>query len=281
MTRSLYYRFVMLFCLLLLINTSARAHFSKNLWPLWEANNPLSKEQISHNDWQTFLNKRVITNNEGINLVDYANLNDSDLKLLKNYIANLARINIDKFNRREQLAYWINLYNAITVYTVANYYPVDSIEEINTSPGLFSIGPWGAKLVTVNNTPLSLDEIQNRIIRPIWNDSRIHYAINNGSIGAANLSKQAYQGPIIESQLNHSALEYINSLRGAQVIEGKFIVSKIYEWYNEDFGLSKQNIINHIKQFAREPLSNQLNHINTIDNYIYNWHLNSTIANSS
>lgn len=260
------------------MTTSACASYSKNLWPLWEVNNPLSEERISHSDWQTFLNTRVVTNSEGINLVDYAHLNAGDLNLLKTYIANLARIDIDNFNRREQLAYWINLYNAVTVFTVAGYYPVGSIEEINTSPGLFSIGPWGAKLVTVNETPLSLDEIQNRIIRPIWNDSRTHYAVNNGSIGAANLSKQAYQGSTLETQLNKAALEYINSLRGAQVIEGKFIVSKIYEWYDEDFGVSKQNIIAHIKQFARDPLCNQLNHINTINNYVYNWHLNSTVT---
>lgn len=279
MTRPLHYLWIVMFALsLLFITTQASASYNKNLWPQWEMNNPMSDKRISHQDWQTFLNTRVITNNEGINLVDYANLDDNDLKLLKDYIANQTRINISEYNRREQLAYWINLYNAVTVYTVANYYPVSSIEEINTSPGLFSIGPWGAKLVTINDTPLSLDDIQNRIIRPIWNDSRTHYAVNNGSIGAANLSKQAYQGETIETQLNAAALEYINSLRGAQVIEGKLIVSKIYEWYDEDFGTSKQNVITHIKQFAREPLIIQLNHVNTIDNYIYNWHLNSTIV---
>lgn len=281
MTRHLHYVWLVMFTLSLLsISVPAQASYNKNLWPQWEMNNPLSKTSMSHHDWQTFLDTRVVTNNEGINLVDYAHLNDDDLKLLKNYIANQSRINISEYNRREQLAYWINLYNAVTVYTVANYYPIGSIEEINTSPGLFSVGPWGAKLVTVNDTPLSLDDIQNRIIRPIWNDSRTHYAVNNGSIGAANLSKQAYQGATIETQLNNAALGYINSLRGAQVIEGKLIVSKIYEWYDEDFGTSKQNVIIHIKQFAREPLINQLNHINTIDNYMYNWHLNSTIANS-
>lgn len=268
----------MLALLLVTISAPTQAAYNKNLWPQWEMNNPLSKTRISHHDWQTFLNARVTTNNEGINLIDYANLDDKDLKLLKSYIADMARINISEYNRHEQLAYWINLYNAVTVNTVANYYPVGSIEEINTSPGLFSVGPWGAKLVTINDTPLSLDDIQNRIIRPIWNDSRTHYAINNGSIGAANLSKQAYHGETIDEQLNHAAQEYINSLRGAQVIEGKLIVSKIYEWYDEDFGISKQNVITHLKQFAREPLINQLNHINTIDNYIYNWHLNCTIA---
>ena len=279
MTKSRRYLwFAALFISLLFAAHPTQASYNKNLWPLWEVNNPLSQETISHVYWQKFLDARVITNDEGINLVDYANLTKDDINLLKTYIASLSRVNINNFNRAEQLAFWINLYNAVTVYTVASYYPISSIEEINTSPGLFSIGPWGAKLVTINNNALSLDEIQNRIIRPIWNDSRTHYAVNNGSIGAANLSKQAYQGSLIETELNEAAFLYINSLRGVQIIEGKLIVSKIYEWYNDDFGVTKQNVIAHIKQFAKEPLKHQLKHINTIDNYIYNWHLNSAVA---
>nr|WP_232220722.1 DUF547 domain-containing protein [Legionella tunisiensis] len=254
------------------------ATFHKNLWPIWEVNNPLSTETIAHDDWQTFLNKRIVTNEEGINLVDYPNLTEADYDLLKSYIEKMAKIDIDAYNRNEQLAFWLNLYNALTIQIVADYYPVGSIEEINISPGLFSIGPWGAKLITINRTPLSLDEIQNRIIRPIWNDPRTLYAMNNAAIGAANLSKQAYHGTTIEKELNDAARDYINSLRGVQVIEGKLIVSKIYDWFNEDFGGTKRDVINHIKQFAKEPLRSQLKHINTINGYVYNWHLNSTVV---
>lgn len=248
---------------------------------MWQVNTPLSKEEISHDDWQDFLNKRVVTNEEGINLVDYSHLTDEDYTLLKRYIDKMTQIDIERYNRAEQLAFWLNLYNALTVQIVTDYYPVSSIEEINISPGLFSIGPWGKKLVTINNTPLSLDEIQNRIIRPIWNDQRTLYAINNASIGAANLSKKAYHGKTIEDSLNEAAFEYINALRGVQVIEGALIVSKIYDWFNEDFGGTKQDVIMHIKQFAKEPLSSQLKHINNIDSYIYNWHLNCTIPAES
>lgn len=256
----------------------AKAADTKNFWPMWAVTAPQSKAAIEHNGWQSFLDKHVITNEEGINLIDYPHIKKPDLTELKTYISCLSKININDYNRKEQLAYWINLYNALTVYTVASYYPISSIQDIKNSPGLFSVGPWGEKLITVNNTPLSLDDIQNRIIRPIWNDARTHYAINNASIGAANLSKTAYKGAILDEQLNQAAYEYINSLRGAQVIEGRLIVSKLYEWYKEDFGGLKQHVIYHIRQFAGDPLIHQLNHINTIDNYIYNWHLNSTFC---
>ncbi len=260
---------------LLLTAGMAHASFHKSLWPQWEVNNPLSIKTISHQPWQDFLDKHVSTNEEHINLINYAKLNQQDLNLLKEYIKEMSQIDINNYSRKEQLAYWINLYNALTVQTVAKYYPVTNIQEINISPGLFSVGPWGANLITVNNTALSLDDINNRIIRPIWNDQRTHYALNNATIGAPNLSKTAYQGANIEEQLNEAATTYINSLRGVQVIEGRLIISKLYDWYEEDYGGTKQDVINHLEQFAREPLLSQLKHINTIDSYVYNWHLNS------
>ncbi|MBA2711641.1 MAG: DUF547 domain-containing protein [Tatlockia sp.] len=257
------------------------ASYHKNLWSKWEANNPLSQKTISHADWQEFLNRRVVTNEESINLIDYVHFNSDDRALLKRYIDQMSKINIDRYNRNEQLAFWINLYNALTVQIIADYYPVGSIEEINISPGLFSIGPWGKKLIILDESPISLEDIQNRIIRPIWNDQRTLYAINNGSIGAANLSKRAFVGETIESALDEVTFDYINSLRGVQVIEGALIVSRIYDWFNEDFGGSEQDVINHIQQFATEPLQSQLKHVNKIDSYVYNWHLNRTIPTES
>lgn len=266
---------------LLLIPGLAPASFYKNLWPQWEVNNPLSKEIISHQLWQDFLNRRVVTNDENINLVDYAHMTQRDLNLLKDYLTNMAQINLNNYTRAEQLAYWINVYNALTVQTVAHYYPVSTIQEINISPGLFSIGPWGANLITVKGVSLTLDDINNRIIRPIWNDPRTQYALNNASIGAPNLNRKIYQGHILEDQLNHAASTYINSLRGVSVIEGRLIISKLYDWYEEDFGGTKQDVIIHLLQFAKEPLQSQLKHTNTIDSYIYNWHLNSPSADAA
>lgn len=229
-----------LLILMLLISGLANASFYKNLWPKWEVNNPLSKEVISHKLWQDFLNRRIVTNEENINLVDYAHMTQTDLNLLKDYLKSMSEVNIDNYNRDEQLAYWINVYNALTVQIIANYYPVTSIQEINISPGLFSIGPWGANLITVKDTSLTLDDINNRIIRAIWNDPRTHYALSNGTIGAPNLSRKIYQGNLLEEQLNQAASNYINSLRGVNVIEGKLIISKLYDWYEEDFGGSKK-----------------------------------------
>lgn len=265
---------------MLLITGLAQATFYKNLWPQWEVNNPLSKEIISHHLWQQFLNRRVVTNDENINLVDYAHMTQIDLNLLTDYLNSMTQININNYNRVEQLAYWINVYNALTVQTIANYYPVSSIQEVNISHGLFSVGPWGANLIKIKDTYLTLDDINNRIIRAIWNDPRTHYTLNNASIGAPNLNRKAYQGAILEEQLNNAASNYVNSYRGVSVIEGRLIISKLYDWYEQDFGGTKHDVIIHLLQFAKEPLQSQLKHINNIDSYIYNWHINSPAAES-
>ena len=261
--------------LMLLTTGIAHASFYKNLWPKWEVNNPYSQKVICHQLWQEFLNRRVFSNEEYINLIDYSHMTQTDLNLLKNYLKSMSEIDIDNYNRNEQLAFWINVYNALTTQIIANYYPVSTVQEINISPGLFSIGPWGANLITIKGTPLTLDDINNRIIRAIWNDPRTHYALNNGTIGAPNLGQKVYEGKTLQEQLNNAASNYINSLRGVNVIEGKLIISKLYNLYEEDFGGTKQDVLFHLLQFAKEPLRSQLKHINTIDSYMYNWHINS------
>lgn len=82
-------------------------------------------------------------------------------------------------------------------------------------------------------------------------------------------------GSTMEKQLNEVSFLYINSLRAVQVIENKVIVSKIYDWFQDDFGGTPQYVLIHLRQFAKEPLKTELAKFQTIDRYIYNWHLNN------
>lgn len=273
-------RFVYIVCFLI-FSQATFASFHKNAWPKWAVHSSMSQAVISHQEWQDFLTRNVKTNEEGINLVDYPHLTEADLDHLQSYITRLSHVHIQNYNRDEQLAFWLNLYNALTVQIVADYYPVDSIQDVKISPGLFNAGPWGANLVKVDGVQLSLDDIQNRIIRPIWNDPRTLYAMSHATIGGANLSKEAFQGSTIGSQLNKAAHEYINSLRAIQIIEGKLIISKIYDWFKDDFGGNTEGLIIHLSQFAEEPIKSHLQRMDVVNSYIYNWHLNSTVAEST
>ena len=141
--------------------------------------------------------------------------------------------------------------------------------------GLFNSGPWGANIVRVNGIDLSLEDIHNRIIRPIWNDPRTHYAVHNATIGGANISKKVFTGKTISNQLNHAASDYINSLRAVQIINHELVVSKVFDWFKDDFGGCDKHIIQHIKDYAKPPLKKQMTNISKISTYHYNWHLNA------
>ena len=172
------------------------------------------------------------------------------------------------------MAYWINLYNALTVDTVLNHYPVGSIRDISISPGLFNRGPWDRKLVTVEGQALSLNDIEHRILRPIWHDPRIHYAVNCASLGCPNLANTAYDGSHLDAMLDAAARAYVNNPRGAAVHDGKLTVSSIYRWYEADFGSTDAGVIAHLKRYAEPPLAAALNGISAIADDHYDWRLN-------
>ncbi len=244
------------------------------LMPQWEANNPDSEDFIGHNRWQALLDSYLVEVEEGPNLFRYGGVSDADRSVLDDYIASLTAVGISGYTQDEQKAYWINLYNALTVKVVLDYYPVASIREINISPGLFASGPWGAKLVTIEGIDLSLADIEHRILRPIWQDNRIHYAVNCASIGCPDLWPVAFDAFNTEQIFEQAAVNFINSDRGVQIVGGRMTVSKIYEWYDEDFGGSDEGVIEHLLKYTRSRLIREINRRIGNVKTAYDWDLN-------
>ena len=170
------------------------------------------------------------------------------------------------------MAYWINLYNALTVFVVVGRYPVDSIKEIKSS--LIKFGPWDKELITVQGQKLTLDQIEHGILRPIWRDPRIHYAVNCASIGCPNLAAEAYRSDNLERLLEQGAKEYVNHPRGVSVEDGKLLVSSIYDWYKEDFGDTDAGVLAHLKKYAAPDLVALLDRYDSFDDG-YDWTLNA------
>ncbi len=244
------------------------------LWTRWQAHDPTASTTIDHSSWQRFLKAYVRPHPDGVNRVAYALVSDEDRKVLADYLDELAATPISAYNRDEQRAYWINLYNALTVKVVLDHYPVRSIRKIRISPGLLAVGPWGKKLVTVEGEPLSLDDIEHRILRPIWRDPRIHYAVNCAAISCPSLQEDAFTGSNVDALLTRAAREYGNSAYGAEVRNGRLVVSSLYRWYKEDFGGSDEGVINHLRQYADAPLAASLSGAKRIADDRYDWGLN-------
>lgn len=249
-----------------------------DLWPDWQAHDAQSTEVIDHSAWQSVLDDYLVVTAPGASSFDYGRAtSDGGAVRVDAYVTMLTNIAIDDFNRDQQMAYWINLYNALTVKVVLDHYPVDSIRDIDISPGLFSSGPWGKKLITVEGRTLSLDDIEHRILRPIWGDARIHYVVNCASIGCPALAAKAYEAGTLETQLDQAAKDFINHPRAVhRGHDGEWVLSSLYDWYRDDFGKRDADFIKHLKRFAGPELTGMLGNVEELDiaDYAYDWALN-------
>ena len=270
--RGLFYCGLLLLCLL----APARAAPQAEPWPRWTAHDEANPAAIDHGDWDALLGAHLVASPDGINRFAYGALGEADRGRLDAYLARLAALPISAYRRDEQRAYWINLYNALTVAQVAAAWPVDSIREIRS--GLFSAGPWGLELIEVEGQPLTLDDIEHRILRPIWRDPRIHYAVNCASLGCPNLQPDAFTAANTEALLERGAREYVNHPRGARIENGRLVVSSIYAWFEEDFGGDDAGVIAHLRRYADGPLAERLAGIDRVADDDYDWSVNASPA---
>ncbi len=244
------------------------------LWEAWLPHAATATGEVDHRPWGAFLQRRVTTVSDGVNRVDYAAVSTEERQGLALYLETLQAVPVSALTRPQQRAYWINLYNAATVKVILDHYPVDSIRDIDISPGWFADGPWGSKLLEIQGRQVSLDDIEHRILRPIWKDPRLHYALNCASIGCPNLLPRAFTPPDTKQLLEQGAHDYVNHPRGAQVKNGALTVSSIYQWFKSDFGGTDQGVIEHLRHYAEPGLMQQLKAIEEIDDHRYDWSLN-------
>ncbi len=249
--------------------------------PEWDASDETSGAAIDHSPWQALMDSYVVEHESGVNRVDYQALKASaeDAARLDEYLDMLQSLDPRRYARSEQKAYWINFYNALTVKTVVEAYPVDSIREISDSllgvGGLIPVGPWRDIRARVAGVDLSLDDIEHGILRPIHRDSRIHYAVNCASIGCPNLSRTAFTAENTEELLESAARAYVNHPRGVDLIDEDFmVISSIYDWFAEDFGGSEAALIEHLARYAEPQLASGLRGFGGAIEYAYDWALN-------
>jgi len=246
-----------------------------NLWPYWQNHDPDSVVLVDHGRWDSILHQYVETGYpSGINRFHYKRVSKEDLQSLQDYLHDMQEVNVSSLNRSEQKAYWINLYNALTVEVVLTHYPVASIRDINISPGIFTRGPWDAKLLTIEGQQVSLNDIEHRILRPLWRDNRIHYAVNCASLGCPNLQPEAFTSRNTETLLQKAAHEFINHPRGVSFDSNGMRVSSIYFWFREDFGGSEKGIIAHLQKYLSPENLAQLNSGKKRLSHRYDWKLN-------
>ena len=246
---------------------------------IWDASDESNVERIEHGPWQEILDEYVDADPSGVNVINYAALAENPARATKlaGYLEYLQGIDPRAYSRAEQMAYWINLYNAVTVNVVLGAYPVESIKQIHE--GVVPLtGPWNDVHANVAGQELTLDQIEHGILRPIWRDKRIHYAVNCAAYGCPHLIETAFTAANTESLLEAGARAFVNSPRGVDVVDDDFvIISSIYDWYAIDFGGTEESVIEHLIHYADGELADFLEAFEGAIEYDYDWNLNEPL----
>jgi hypothetical protein len=214
-----------------------------------------SKREVDHAPLALLLDRHVLKRSDGVHLFAYGDLSAAERGSLDHYIQNLANFAIDSLDRREQYAFWLNLYNALVLRLVLSRYLVLSIRDIDFGFGPIGDGPFERKLVAVLGQPLSLFDIRYRVLRPIFNDPRLHYGLCDAAIGSPSLQTKAFTGERVDRMLDGAALDFVNHPRGARLEGGTLVLSKLYDWHALDFGGSPSGVLAHLRRYAGPGLS--------------------------
>lgn len=192
--------------------------------------------------------------------VNYAGLaKDNNFKTFMTALHKFDRSKLQ--GKDEEKAFYINLYNALTLELIVQNLPLESIKDIGR--------PWSKKLYQNGGEKLTLDHIEHKILRKMG-DYRIHFAINCASIGCPDLRPEAYVGDKLNSQLAQQMKLFLsNQDKGVKVDQsGVAQVSKIFYWFRKDFG-GKDGVLNILQQ--RHPQGSKIKKLKFTS---YNWDLN-------
>ena len=224
-----------------------------------------------HTPWTEILQTYIVEGEDGLNRFDYGGLkaSDEDQAKLKTYIESYATLDMDTLSEDEQFAAYSNAYNALTIDHMIGRYPVKSIRSG------YIVGPWKRVKMTIDGRELSLDAIENDVLRVDWTDPRVHYAVNCASIGCPNLLTKAWDAETLDEDLDVAARAFINHPRGVKVLDrGGLQVSRVYKWYREDIETSNEGVIRHILEYAEPELATQLRANANIRKHAYDRGLN-------
>ncbi len=226
-------------------------------------------QPVSHEIFDKLLKKHV----DMSGLVSYVGF-EEDREQLDEYLELLTTNppNDQYWTVSEKMAYWINLYNAFTIDLILDHYPVESIKDIGANLQVpFVNTPWDIKFIEIAGEKYDLNNIEHNILRKVFEEPRIHFAINCASISCPSLRKEAYVGSRLEQQLREQATQFLNDPSRNQITAEKAEVSKIFQWFGGDF--TKNGTL---KEFLNQYAEQKILEDTDISYLNYNWSINET-----
>jgi hypothetical protein len=216
----------------------------------------IDEPKVENSEWDKLLKKYVSDNGD----VNYKGFK-KDIKTLNDYVNYLAtQIPSESWTINEQLAYFINVYNANTIKLITDNYPTKSIKDIKN--------PWLKDRIKIGDKDFSLADVENGILRKM-NEPRIHFAINCASFSCPKLLNIAYTETNVQELMEQATHEFINNTSKNKLAKDELKISEIFKWYKSDF-TENGSVIDYINQYSEIKIfpNAKIDYIN------YNWSLN-------
>lgn len=225
----------------------------------------------AHSAWARVLSDQVDETG-----VDYARLKDNpgDLDRYLDAVAAVAADDFARWPRENRLATLLNLYNAQTLRLIIDHYPLKSIRDIGLLPG----AAWRKKIVRFGGETLSLDHLEHHILRPLYREPRIHFALVCAARGCPPLRREPYVGAHLETQLDDQARRFLanRAKNRFDAASGTLWLSPIFDWYQRDFTETAGSLATYVEPFLPESTRTALSHVPDarIRFTDYDWSLN-------
>jgi hypothetical protein len=222
---------------------------------------------VDHAAFDRLLKKHV--NAQG--LVNYVGFK-ADAKVFNQYLTQLStNPPAPSWSQAEQMAYWINAYNAYTIRLVLDHYPVQSIKDIGSKIQIPLVNtPWAAKFFSIGGEKMSLDHVEHDILRKQYNDPRVHFALVCASLSCPRLRPEAYTAARLNQQLDEQGRDFLNNPAKNQVGKTQARLSRYFDWYRSDWEQNGQSVAKWVNRYAATKMD-----ANAPISYLdYNWSLN-------
>ncbi len=198
-------------------------------------------EAFDHSNYNELLTQYV--SKEGI--VNYEGFK-SNWGILRNYIKALGeQLPEDSWSQENQLAYWMNAYNAMTIDLILRNYPLSSIKDIKN--------PWDQRFWKLGEKYYNLNQIEHQILRKMG-DARIHFGINCASFSCPPLLNEAFTAQKVDAQLDDLARRFINDTQRNTITANNIQVSKIFSWFAKDFK-TDGSLIDFLNKYSETTIS--------------------------
>lgn len=268
----------------------------------WRVHDPASLVTVDHASWNTILKSLVLERQTIIEIARSQNSNSRTLRetrlkkgmdinyvpyalikkefgqilfVLEIYISEMREVGVSKLNRDEQLAYWLNLRNALVMHSLFYHHPVTDIEELYYGDRAGN-SEWDTKKVWVEAKLLSIRDIEETIVLAGWPDPRVLYGLFYGAKGGPFIMNQAFTGANVYGLLEANAREYLNASKTIKVSRKRGLeVPLVFYWHAALFGEDSGALYRHLEQYAGDKLLKKLSKAPRDKiSYAFDWEIN-------